>query len=129
MPYKCVHCSAVYVDGANEVLSGCTQCHSKFFFYIKEDKLQQIIKHEVSEPVLSATEKEQIEEDVREIAGVVDEEIPVFLDFESVKIVKPGKVEFGNFFIDFCYNKFISMPSHISTIDLTVFVYSCDNPF
>ena len=35
--------------------------------------------------------KKQIEADVREIAGIEDDEVPVFLDFESVKIVKPGK--------------------------------------
>ena len=37
-------------------------------------------------------EKIQIEQDVREIAGLeTDTSVPVFLDFESIKIVKPGK--------------------------------------
>ena len=40
---------------------------------------------------LSSMEKRQIELDVREIAGVENEETPVFLDFESVKVMKPGK--------------------------------------
>jgi predicted nucleic acid-binding Zn-ribbon protein len=34
---------------------------------------------------------ESLIDDVRDIAGVKDEEIPVFLDFESIRIVKPGK--------------------------------------
>lgn len=40
---------------------------------------------------LDNQEKEQMEKDVREIAGVEDEDTPVFLDFESVKVLKPGK--------------------------------------
>ena len=91
MPYRCVHCSAIYEDGANELLTGCTSCKSKFFFYIKGDKLKQILENSVPEPVLNNVEKKQIEEDVREIAGIEDDETPVFLDFESIKIMKPGK--------------------------------------
>jgi predicted nucleic acid-binding Zn-ribbon protein len=91
MPYKCVHCSALYKDDAPDLLSGCGKCKSKFFFYIKEERLKQmqIQIEEVNE--LSEGEKKQIEQDVREIAGIEDEETPVFLDFESVKVVKPGK--------------------------------------
>lgn len=53
-----------------------------------------------SEIDLSDSEKQQIERDVREISGFEDEETPVFLDFESVKVVKPGKylVDLGNLF-------------------------------
>lgn len=90
MPYKCVHCSRVYNDGANEVISGC-ECRSKFFFYIKEEKLKEILENSSSDIDLTVVEKNQMEEDVREIAGVKNEEEPVFLDFESVKVVKPGK--------------------------------------
>jgi predicted nucleic acid-binding Zn-ribbon protein len=43
------------------------------------------------EPALSKSEKNQIEEDVREIVGIEDEDTPVFLDFESIKVIKPGK--------------------------------------
>ncbi len=91
MPYKCVHCSKVYSDGSQEVLTGCNECHSKFFFYVKEEKLREIFEKREQEPELSYDEKKQIEQDVREIAGIKDEESPVFLDFESVKIIKPGK--------------------------------------
>lgn len=89
MPYRCVHCSKIYKDGAKEILEGC-DCRSKFFFYIREEKLNEVLQNQIKEPELTIIEKEQMEEDVREIAGVNDE-APVFLDFESVKIVKPGK--------------------------------------
>ena len=49
---------------------------------------------------LSSTEKKQIEQDVRDIVGIEDEETPIILDFESVKIIKPGKylLDIGNLF-------------------------------
>lgn len=98
MPYKCVHCSAVYVDGSREILSGCSSCGRKFFFYVKEEQLKKIEGGNAVE--LDTSEKEQIEKDVREISGIEDEEEPVFLDFESVKIIKPGKylVDIGKLF-------------------------------
>jgi len=91
MAYKCVHCSAVYDDGSKEILTGCGACGGKFFFFIRKEKLQEIKQQQIEEPDLTVTEKKQMEEDVRDIAGVEDEEVPVFLDFESVKIMKPGK--------------------------------------
>ncbi|MBX4196544.1 Zn-ribbon domain-containing protein [Candidatus Pacearchaeota archaeon] len=90
MPYKCVHCSAVYKDGSQEVLTGCAECRSKFFFYIKEEKLKEISKNTDFVSMLNPAEKKQIEEDVRDIAGIKDEDTPVFLDFESVKVIKSG---------------------------------------
>jgi predicted nucleic acid-binding Zn-ribbon protein len=91
MAYKCVHCSAVYADDAREVLNNCSKCKSKFFFYIREQKLKEIESKKILEMELSSGEKKQIEKDVRELVGLEDEEVPVFLDFESIKIVKPGK--------------------------------------
>ncbi|MDO8459917.1 MAG: Zn-ribbon containing protein [Nanoarchaeota archaeon] len=91
MAYKCVHCSTLYTDTAPEVLSGCGRCKGKFFFYIKEEKLKQMESQQGFGLELSDNEKKQIEKDVREIAGVEDEETPVFLDFESVKVIKSGK--------------------------------------
>ena len=91
MVYKCIHCSAVYVDDAKEVINGCSKCKSKFFFYIKEQKLKEIESMKEYEIELNAKEKNQMEKDVRELVGLRDEEVPVFLDFESIKIVKSGK--------------------------------------
>ncbi len=91
MPYRCVHCSRLYSDGSQEILVGCSVCQSKFFFYIRQEQFEKIQTQQ--EPIieLSAEEKKQIEKDVREISGIADEETPVFLDFESIKVVKPGK--------------------------------------
>ncbi len=91
MPYKCIHCSRLYDDGSKEILTGCLDCGRKFFFYIKKDKLQQIGDKLDANMELNSYEKDKIEQDVREIAGIKDEETPVFLDFESVKIIKEGK--------------------------------------
>lgn len=91
MVYKCVHCSSIFKDEAKEVVDGCANCKSKFFFYIKDEKLKEILNKKAEEPELSSSEKKQIEKDVRDIVGVKDEEVPVFLDFESIKIMKPGK--------------------------------------
>jgi predicted nucleic acid-binding Zn-ribbon protein len=90
MPYKCVHCSELYDNGSKAVLEGCNKCGRKFFFYIKEDRVNLVLKNQ-EELKLNVSEKNQIEKDVREIAGVENEETPVFLDFESIKIIKPGK--------------------------------------
>ena len=91
MPHKCVHCSEIYADGAEEILKGCSKCGSRFFFYISAEKLKKIQENKEEEINLTPTEKKQIEEDVRDIAGIQDEEAPIILDFESVKIIKPGK--------------------------------------
>jgi len=91
MPYRCVHCSEIYEDDSKEVLIGCAKCKSKFFFYIKREKLNEILNSQNKEIMLSEEEKDQIEQDVREIAGLPEEESPVFLDFESIKVIKPGK--------------------------------------
>jgi len=91
MPYRCVNCSAIYEDEERDLMKGCARCKSKFFFYIKEQKLKEIAIKRFFENELSTTEKKQIEKDVRELVGINDEEIPVFLDFESIKILRPGK--------------------------------------
>ncbi len=96
MPHQCVHCSKIYDDASQEVLAGCSQCGGRFFFYIKKEKLQEILDkkklQENQDINLSAQEKQQIEKDVREIVGLPEEdESPIFLDFESIKIMKPGK--------------------------------------
>ncbi|MBU0760651.1 MAG: Zn-ribbon domain-containing protein [Nanoarchaeota archaeon] len=100
MPYKCVHCSKLYEDGSEQVLKGCDGCGRKFFFYIRKDQVDKIRENEELDVELDAVEKKQIEQDVREISGFEDEEVPVFLDFESVKVIRPGKyaVDLGNLF-------------------------------
>jgi len=91
MAYRCVNCNEIHPDTSPALLTGCTKCKSRFFFFIKEEKLKQILANPAEDIILSEPEKAQIEEDVREIAGISNEETPVFLDFESVKVLRPGK--------------------------------------
>lgn len=92
MAYKCVHCSKQYDDGSEALLKGCDECGRKFFFYLRKEQVEKIQKEiEKVEEDLNEEEKDQIEQDVREIAGIDDDQSPVFLDFESVKVLKPGK--------------------------------------
>ena len=89
MPHQCVRCNTIYPDGAEELLKGCT-CGGKFFFYVREKHLK-----EAEQLVQQLTEKEkhQIEQDVLDIAGVIEDNKPVILDLETVRILKPGKYE------------------------------------
>ena len=96
MPNQCIHCSEVYEDGAGAVLSGCSKCGSKFFFYLSNEKLAKIKETKTNTninimPELTEQDKDQIEKDVREIAGISDIDAPVILDFETVKVTGPGK--------------------------------------
>ncbi len=90
MPHQCVKCSAMYGDGAQEILSGCTECGHETFFYVQEEKVEEA-KEKVEE--LSDEEKEQIEEDAKELIGDEEQDRPVVLDFESVNINQPGKYQ------------------------------------
>ncbi|MFT4303116.1 MAG: Zn-ribbon domain-containing protein [Candidatus Woesearchaeota archaeon] len=93
MPHQCVRCSALYPDGAKEILTGCSSCSGKLFFYIKKEKLEELKKAN-EEIKLSDKDKKQIEKDVRELVGdQIKENDPVVLDLESIRIKKPGQYE------------------------------------
>ena len=90
MPHQCVHCSSIYPDAAEELLKGCT-CGSKFFFYIRRENLN---KADEKLPVeLNERDKISMEKDVREIMHMEDEEQPVILDLESIRVISPGKFQ------------------------------------
>jgi len=90
MPHQCVRCGKIYEDGAKQLLSGC-ECKSKFFFFISKDEIERAKK--LSED-LTPEEREQIEKDVIDIVGArFDDSEPVFLDIESIRVLKPGKYE------------------------------------
>lgn len=85
-------CGTFYGDGASEILKGCS-CGGKLFFYVKKEKMEDA-KKEVADLNLSKDDKQQIEKDVFEIIGAPPEEDkPVILDLESVKVLKPGQYE------------------------------------
>lgn len=90
MPHQCVRCSTFYEDGSEEILKGCS-CGGKLFFYIKKEKLEEA-KNKTSK--LSEGEKKEIEEDVFELVGSeIDNDAPVVLDLEAIRVLKPGKYE------------------------------------
>ncbi|MCD4771111.1 Zn-ribbon domain-containing protein [archaeon] len=94
MPHQCVHCSKIIEVGSREILEGCGDCGGKFFFYIRDEQAQRM--REMKEqpiPEFNTIDKRKVEEDVRSILKVEDEEKPVILDLESVKVVGPGKFE------------------------------------
>ncbi len=92
MPHQCVRCSKFYDDGSKAILEGCS-CGGKLFFFIKKEKLEKI-KEEQHIKKLSKTEKEQIEKDVFDLVGSdIERDQPVVLDFESIRIMKPGQYE------------------------------------
>ncbi|MBS3139848.1 hypothetical protein J4479_02490 [Candidatus Woesearchaeota archaeon] len=90
MPHQCVRCNTLYADGAKEILKGC-QCGARLFFYIKKQAIEQG-KELISN--LTTEDKQHIETDVKEILYIKEEpEMPVILDVESIRILKPGKYE------------------------------------
>jgi len=91
MPHQCVKCGEIYPDGSKKLLSGC-DCGSRFFFFIKKEAMKKA--EELSED-LTKEDREQMERDVQDLVGVSEgfDEGPVFLDIESIKILKPGTYE------------------------------------
>lgn len=91
MPHQCVRCNTLYDDGSNKILHGC-DCGCRLFFFIKKSKLEQA---KVMTTQLTVDQKQQIEEDVQDILGheITEEDQPVVLDLESIRILEPGKFE------------------------------------
>ncbi|MBS3084479.1 hypothetical protein J4411_01040 [Candidatus Pacearchaeota archaeon] len=90
MPHQCVRCSRIISASSRELLDGCQNCGSRFFFYVREEQLERLRERVIEIP---QEDRQKIEEDVREIAGIKDDEIPVILDFESVRVTGDGKFE------------------------------------
>ena len=94
MPHQCVRCSTFYEDGATEIIEGCS-CGAKLFFYVKKEKVQQAeeVARQIAE-TLDETEKKKMEEVIFDmISPEREDDTPVVLDFESIRILKPGKFE------------------------------------
>ena len=89
MPHQCVKCSRIIPVGSKELLEGCKECNGHFFFYIRDDQIEKT--KEII--VIPEEEKKQVEKDIRELAGITDEQIPVILDIESVRVTGAGKFE------------------------------------
>ena len=94
MPHQCVHCSKIIGVGSREILEGCENCGGKFFFYIRDEQVQKI-QEQKAEPIpeFDTLDKEEVEKEVRNILKIEDEDKPVILDLESVRVKGPGKFE------------------------------------
>lgn len=90
MPHQCVKCSRIIPAGSQELLNGCVECGGRFFFYLRDEQLERARNNPIELP---EEEKEQVEEDIREMAGIIDENAPVILDIESVRVTGDGKFE------------------------------------
>lgn len=90
MPHQCVHCGKIYDSTDPAILTGCS-CGSHFFFFFKNEDIKEI-KQETEK--LTKPEREEIEQDVKEIIGPgIDHNKPVILNFETIRVKKPGKFE------------------------------------
>ena len=90
MPHQCVRCNTFYADGSDVLLKGCNKCGGKFFFFIKQESKKEA---EALTKNLSDDDKTQMEKDVKEIIGIENEESPIILDLENIKVIHPGKFE------------------------------------
>ena len=90
MPHQCVKCSRIIPMGSKELLEGCADCKGHFYFYIRDEQLNKLKENPIEIP---EEEKEVIEKDIREIAGIIEETAPVILDIESVRVTGEGKFE------------------------------------
>jgi predicted nucleic acid-binding Zn-ribbon protein len=88
--HQCVHCGEVYPIASKELIEGCSKCRGHFFFYVREDQLEKVKENPIEVP---KEEMKRIESDIREIAGITDEYVPVILDLESIRITGDGKYE------------------------------------
>ena len=94
IPHQCVHCSKILEIGSKEILEGCDDCGGNFFFYIRDEQAEKIkLSKEEPIPEFNTIDKKKVEEDVRSILEVEDDEKPVILDLESVKVLGKGKFE------------------------------------
>lgn len=90
MPHQCVHCKRIIPMGSKELLDGCANCGNHFFFYIKDEQVEKLKENPIEIPV---EERKQVEKDIREMAGITEEDTPVILDIESVRAAGEGKFE------------------------------------
>ncbi|MBI4738445.1 hypothetical protein HY772_02595 [Candidatus Woesearchaeota archaeon] len=88
MPHQCVRCNSFYQDGSEVILKGCS-CGARLFFYVKQESIDKAKRMNAR---LSDQDKQQIEQDVLDLVGIEDDE-PVVLDLETIRVTRPGKFE------------------------------------
>jgi len=91
MPHQCVRCGKFYDDGSDIILRGC-ECGAKLFFFVRQSAIE---KAKNATANLSVEEKVEIEKEIFDLMDVTPDHNsePVVLDFESIRVLKPGKFE------------------------------------
>ena len=90
MSHQCVRCGEVYPDGDKGLLEGCS-CGCKFFFFVRKKDMAKSRELSVK---LTEEDRHHIERDVEDLVGSkISTGKPVFLDIESIRILKPGQYE------------------------------------
>jgi uncharacterized protein len=91
MPHQCVRCGKVYEEVSKEILKGCSDCGSKFFFFIRKENLKKV-KEDTQN--LTSKDRKKIEADVKDVVGeYMQDDRPIILDLASIQVIKPGKFE------------------------------------
>jgi predicted nucleic acid-binding Zn-ribbon protein len=80
----------MYPAGSKEILAGCNKCGGHFFSFIKDEQLAKAQENPISLPL---EEKNNVEKEIREMAGIIEADTPVILDIESVRVTGAGKFE------------------------------------
>ena len=85
-----MHCKRIIPLGSKEILEGCQNCSGHFFFYVRDEQLQEAREKPIEIP---EQDKKKVEKDIREMAGITEESAPVILDLEAVRAIGDGKFE------------------------------------
>lgn len=81
----------MYDDGSEVILKGCASCGSRLFFYIKQNRLEELKNFQSN---LSDVDKKQIEEDILDLIGQEGvKDTSIVLDIEAIRVPKPGSYE------------------------------------
>lgn len=89
MPHRCLRCGNVYNDKSMEIITGCS-CSSKLFLYVRDEKKDEKKNNKKDNKEIK-NNKEEIKQEIKKL--IKDNESPVILDIETIRIVKPGKYE------------------------------------
>jgi len=98
MPNKCTRCGKIFQDDSSRLIEGCDGCGSKFFFYIRQEAIDNA-ENELRD--LKPKELDEIEKDIRQIIPrEVGDDETVVLDLEAIRVIRPGKykIDVANLF-------------------------------
>jgi predicted nucleic acid-binding Zn-ribbon protein len=97
MPSKCTVCGKLHPDDATYLMRGCDQCGSKLFFFVRPSDAG---KAEKGLDTLSGQDAKGMEGRIRDVLGDRAGDKPITLEFETARMIKPGKyrIDLANLF-------------------------------